>query len=317
VQLEFYSEEMPVWLQFRRGKLDVSGLPKDAYSQAIGGGGDLTPDMIRNGVLLKKTVDPSTSYIGFNMTDPVLGKNKPLRQAMSMAFNRRRYIDKFANGRGEPAIGPIPPGFVTYDPGRINPLTQYNPEAARKLMIEAEKINGGPIPPLKILFRDSDTLSRQMAEYYVDQMEQIGVTLVPVYRDFARWQEMVDNRQTQLFDGGWSSDYPDEQDFLQLFYGPNSPAGGLNSAAYTNPAFDALYDKSTAMQDTPQRRAMYMQLQKMVEDDCPWIIIDYTVTFGLSYDWVNERFPMDYGHGFMRYATLDTKLRAKRLAERN
>jgi oligopeptide transport system substrate-binding protein len=315
-QLDYFSEDMPVWMLFKQGLFDVAGIPKDAYSQAIAGGGDLTPEMIARGVSLTKHTDPATSYIGFNMTDPVLGKNKPLRQAMSMAFDRSRFIEKFANGRGVPAIGPIPPGFPTYDPNRINPYTQYNLPAARKLMTDAVRIHGGPIPPLHILFRGADTIDRQMADFYVELMSQIGLTLVPEFRDFARWQEMVDNHEAQLFDGGWDADYPDEQDFLQLFYGKNAGPNGLNNVAYVNPVFDAMYERAAVMQDTPERRKLYLQMQQMVEDDCPWLIIDYGVTFDLSYDWIKNRSIMDYGHGFMQYYTLNSELRAKSLRSR-
>ena len=315
VQLDYFAEEMPIWLLFQQGLFDVEGIPKDAYTQAIGGGGNLTPAMERKGIVLRKNPDPSVEYIGFNMADPVVGKNKPLRQAMSMAFDRAAYIAKFLNGRGIPANGPLPPGFPTYDAAFVDRYTAYDLPAARKLMEEAVRINGGAIPPLHILFRGTDTNARQMADFYADQMAQIGVKLVPELRDFARWLEMTDARQDQLFDGGWSSDYPDEQDFLQLFYGPNSPPAGLNGTQYQNPDFDKLYQQAISLPESPRRTAMYKQLEQIVDDDCPWLIINYPLTYGLSYDWVGDRRHMDYGHGFAQYVTLDQPLRAKRLAE--
>jgi ABC-type transport system substrate-binding protein len=315
VQLDYFQEDLPVWLLFNEGLFDVNGIPKDAFKDAIGDNGGLTPEMIKNGVILQKHTDPTTEYIGFNMADPVVGKNKPLRQAMSLAFDRKTFIDKFSNGRGMPAIGIIPPGFPTFDEHRINPYTQFDLQAARKLMLEAVQVNGGPIPTLKILFSDPNTLNRQMAAFYVDAMAQIGVTLEPEYRDFARYLQMIDGRQFQIFNGGWQADYPDEQDFLQLFYGPSAAQGGLNTIAYRNPEFDKLYEKSITMQDTPQRRALYMQMQKILEDDCPWLLTDYPIDFTLLYNWIGNRFTMDYGHGFMEYETLDSSERARRIAK--
>ena len=161
--------------------------------------------------------------------------------------------------------------------------------------------------------RDAETLSRQMAENFVLQMRQIGVTVVPEYRDFARWNEMVDNRQTQLFDAGWLADYPDEQDYLQLFYGKNAPAMGPNSAAYVNPEFDKLYEQASIMQDTPQRRELYRQMEKIVMDDCPWLMIFYPTGYSLYYDWLKGVKTMDYGYGFRQFLTLDENLRNQRL----
>ena len=41
----------------------------------------------------------------------------------------------------------------------------------------------------------------------------------------------MDNRQTQIFQLGWVADYPDEQDFFQLFYGKNAVPQGSNPCA--------------------------------------------------------------------------------------
>ena len=71
--------------------------------------------MEADGVTLTKSEVSETFFIYFNMLDPVVGKNKPLRQAMSMAFDRQKYIEIYLNGRGKPANGVIPPGFPTYD----------------------------------------------------------------------------------------------------------------------------------------------------------------------------------------------------------
>ncbi len=314
MQYDYFVEDLPVWLLFNQGLLDIAGIPKDSFHQAIGSNtGDLTPEMTAKGVRLIKLPEATTEFLGINMQDPILGKNKPLRQAMSMAFDRASYIRNFANGRGMAALGPIPPGFPTFDPNLVNPCTQYNLSRARELMREAVKINGGPIPPLTLLMRDSDTLSRQMAEYFAAQMRPIGVTLVPEYHDWARWQEMVDNRQTQVFDAGWEADYPDEQNFYQLFYSKNAPNGGVNQTVYDNPAFDALYEKASVLPDTPERRKLYMQMEQIVMDDCTWLLEYYPVLYRLHYDWVKGYKEMNYGYGDRQYAALDGALRQKRL----
>lgn len=314
VQYDFFQESLPIWLLFQQGMFDVLGdIPKDSFDRAIRSG-DLTPELTKKGVRLLKVDEPTLDYIGFNLQDPILGKNKPLRQAMSMAFDRATYIRNFQNGRGKPAIGLIPPGLPTFDPNQKNPYTEFDLTKARELMKEAERINGGPIPPMTLLMRDSDTLSSQMAEYFVGQMRQIGVTLKPESRDWARWQEMVDNRQTQVFDAGWQGDYPDEQDFFQLFYSKNIPNSGLNSSCYSNPDFDKLYEKAAVMQDTPERRALYVRMGQILMEDCPGIWEYYFQRYQLRYDWVNNSQWMDYGYGYRQYLTLDEAMRKDRFS---
>jgi ABC-type transport system substrate-binding protein len=313
LQYDYFAESLPIWLLFQQGMFDaIADIPKDTFNQAIADG-KLTPEMEARGLSLIKVPEPTLDYIQFNMQDPILGKNKPLRQAMSMAFDRATYLRNFQNGRGRVANGLIPPGLPTFDEKRVNPYTQFDLAKARELMKEAERINRGPIPPMSLLMRDSDTVSRQMAEYFTSQMRQIGVVLRPEFRDWARWQEMVDNRQTQVFDAGWQGDYPDEQNFFQLFYSKNIPNAGVNSACYTNEKFDKLYEEALALEESPRRRVLYRQMEQILDEDCPAIWEYYLERYQLQYDWVQDLKPMDYGYGYRQFIRLDEAKRTQRL----
>jgi ABC-type transport system substrate-binding protein len=308
VQMDYFDEDLPAWALFQQGMLDVAGIPKDTFAQAIDNTRNLNPEMQARGIRLYKTPSPDVWFYGFNMLDPVVGKNKPLRQAMSMAFDRRRFIDLFANGRGEPANGPIPPGFPTYDPKLVNPYTQFNLPAAREKMQEAIRINGGPIPQITFLMPGTDTTFRQMGEYMTRQMDQIGVSIRVDYVTWARFQEMVDNRQAQFYALGWVADYPDEQTFLQLFWSKNA-APGPNSANYSNPEYDKLYERAMVMEPGPQRDALYRQMQAIVNDDTPWLMTYYSTTYRLLYDWVGNFGENEYAHGNRKFLRLDSQKR--------
>ncbi|HEX4793909.1 MAG TPA: ABC transporter substrate-binding protein [Humisphaera sp.] len=314
VEYQYFAETLPVWWLLKQGYFDlIADIPKDAFRQAIKNG-ELAPELTKLGLRRIPVTETATDYISFNMADPVLGKNKPLRQAMSMAFDRTKYVNDFWMGVGQPATSVIPPTLPTYDASEKNPYTGLNLLAAQALMEQAKRIQGGPIPPLKLLMRGADTTSRQMGEFMATQMARIGVTLEPEYRDWARWQEMTDNRQTQVFDSGWVADYPDEQDFYQLFYSKNIPNAGVNSFVYSNPAFDALYEKAMVMQDSPERRELYKQMNRMLNEDCPGIWVYYRMQNVLVYDWVQEYSWMDYGYAWRQHLTLDQAMRTKAFA---
>jgi oligopeptide transport system substrate-binding protein len=310
VQLNCLQESLPPWYLFLEGQLDASAIPKDTFGQAIGGTGALTPALEREGVRLVKEADPTVSYTVFNMADPVLGKNKPLRQAISMAFDRQRFIDVYLNGRGVPANGPIPPGFPTYDAGRVAPYCRFDVAAARAKLVEAERVNGGPIPPLHILFGDTTTATTQEGDYFVTQMRQVGLTVLTDYKPYNLFLAMIDRKQAQIFATGWVADYPDEQDFWQLFYGGNIGPGGLNSGNYANPDFDKLYDQTKQMPPSPQRDALYRKMQDIVLEDCPWMFQFYPVTYELYHDWQSKPWLSSYGYGLKQYMALDTAARS-------
>jgi oligopeptide transport system substrate-binding protein len=257
---------------------------------------------------LKKEPYPAIWFYGFNMEDPIVGKNKPLRQAISMAFDRQKYIDLFANGRGQPAIGPIPPGFPIFDPNLKNPYTAFNVEGARAKLTEAESINGGAIPTLRFLLPGTDTVYRQMGDFMNQQMAQIGISLNVEYVTWARFQEMIDAKQAQMYALGWVADYPDEQTFLQLFYSKNA-APGPNSANYSNPAYDALYEKASVMNPGPERDELYRQMQQITMEDCPWLLNYYSISYTLYYDWVENFGSSEYMHGARKHYKLNSEKR--------
>jgi oligopeptide transport system substrate-binding protein len=316
IQMDYFKEALPVWMMFQQGLFDVGGIPKETYHQAISPTGNLTPEMAAKGIVLSTSIDPTTSYIGFNWRDPIVGgkANAPLRQAISMALDRKAYIETLLNGRGKPAIGPIPPGFVTYDENQMNPYTQFNMTAARQKLAEAETLHGGKIPKLTLLIPGTDTENTDEGDFVVHQLQQLGLDIEVEYRDWARAQYMIDQGQTQMYELAWQADYPDEQDFFQLFYGKNAVPDGINSCWYVNPDFDRLYDKAAVLQDTPERRSLYRQMSQIVMDDCPWVMEYYPIAYTLAYDWLGNRHHMDYGYGDIQFVTLDTALRTQRLS---
>ncbi len=315
VQLNLYAEDMPRWYIFQEGLLDANDIPNVTFGQAIQGtSGKLTPDMEREGIRLIKAPDPAVQYVGFNMDDPVIGKNKPLRQAIALAYDRQTFIDRYLNGRGLVANGPIPPGFPTYDGSRPYAYSRFDLTAARAKLAEAVQVNGGPIPKLKLLFGNTETTTEQYGDYFRSQMARIGLEVEPDYRPWARFLEMIDNKQAQMYDLGWVADYPDEQDFWQLFYSKNKGTGGLDSSNYTNPAFDTLYEQSSVMPAGPARTALYNRMQAMVLDDCPWMFMYYPIGYSLYHDWERPAALMDYGYGFKADLQIDFPKRAAWLA---
>jgi oligopeptide transport system substrate-binding protein len=314
LQFDYIRENIPMWLLFQQGYYDLlETLAKESFDKAIDPTTrELRPELSERGMKLIKTPEATIFYLGFNFNDPVVGKNKPLRQAMSMAHNREKFIAKYRNGRGTPCNGPIPPGFPLYNKDHKNPYTTFNLPAARALMQQAVRINGGPIPPIKLLMGDTDSDTRQLAEYIVSEMREIGVELHVDYNTWARFQEMVDARETQMFQLGWAADYPDEQTYLMLFYGKFSPPTGVNSTGYVNPKYDELYEKASTMERSPQRDKLYQQMIDIINEDCYWIHMYARLRFDIQYDWVTDFVWMDYGGGYRQFLELDVAKRQAR-----
>ncbi|MCG3179978.1 MAG: Oligopeptide-binding protein OppA [Phycisphaerae bacterium] len=314
VEWSIIEEDQPYWLNFLKGNIDSAGIPKDNFSQAITVDRELSPDLARKGISLNKFKDPSVYYYGFNMDDPVIGTNKPLRQAMSLAFNRQVYIDTFLNGRGELPKGPIPSMFPGYRTDKVNPYVAFDLDLAKAKLAEAEKIQGGPIPPMRLALGGTDTTVTQMGKFFRIQMKQIGLDVEVDYMTWPRFQEAQKTRSHQLFGLGWVADYPDAESFLLLFYSKNrSP--GPNGTNYSNPEFDRLYEQAKGLPSLNDRIPLYQKMEDIVIEDCPWLITHYRLAFILHYDWLKNYKPNDFANGTLKYQRVDMALRKRRLKE--
>jgi len=302
-------EDQPRWLQFLRGKLDASAIPKDNYNQAVDASKSLTPEMKQRHIYLKTFRDPSTFWIGFNMEDPVLGRNKALREAISCSIDRERYIDLFWNNRDEVAYGFIPPLMKAYNPEIRKIGRSFDPERAVQLVKEAEKVYGGKLPKLKLLTGGTDTLSRQMGQFWQRGFKEIGLDVDVEYMDWPTFQDKIKTKSAQMFTLGWVADYPDAENFLQLFYSKNiSP--GTNNFNYSNPEFDRIYEQVAVMADSPQRTELYRRAECIVVEDCPAAFINHRVAYVLHHDWVGNYKPHVFQYGLGKYHRIDTAKRA-------
>lgn len=304
-------EDQPSWLLFMRGQIDGISIRKDNFSQVFADvrNMQLSEDMKQRNIRLKVFADPSVFWIGFNMQDPVLGKNLPLRRALSYAFDRVKYIEIFRNGVDQPADGFVPPMMNSYDPEIAKAgYGEYNPAKARVLMAEARRLHGGPIPPLTLAMPSADTLFRQMGDFIRSQFAQIGVELRIDYMNWPTFMESVNKGQQQMFYYGVVASVPDAMDFLELFPSKFHAPGG-NKFFYSNPQYDALYEEARVMFDSPERTALYRKMERMVMDDCPAIFLSHPVAYILTHNWYKNYKPNVFSYNLMKYRHIDLEER--------
>jgi ABC-type transport system substrate-binding protein len=130
--------------------------------------------------------------------------------------------------------------------------------------------NAGNLPVLEYGF-PSHVTERQMFEQFRSFMANIGYPqdrirplTFATYGDFAR---AYLNREVMLISSGWTMDYPDAENTMQLFFGPNATPGS-NIANYNNEEFNRLYRASSTMQPSPMRTTIYRNMNQLVIDDC-------------------------------------------------
>ena len=335
-------ENIPYWNKFLQGYYDTSGISSESFDQAIqmsGNEAQLTDDMKRKGIKLTTSVAASVYYMGFNMLDPVVGglseRAKKLRQAISIALDYEEYISIFANGRGVPAQGPIPPGIFGFVDGKagINPVVydwqngkpkRKSIEYAKKLMHEAGYTNGIDEKTGKQLVLYYDTTatgpdSKSLLNWYRKQFKKIDIQLNIRNTMYNRFQEKMHKGTAQIFSWGWNADYPDPENFLFLLYGPNSKVkvNGENAANYSNPIFDKLFDQMKNMPNGKHRQKVIDKMVAIIREDSPWVWGFNPKQFSLSHSWYLNGKPNLMAHNVLQYKRIEPFERERKRKEWN
>lgn len=297
-----FKEDQPQWLQFMRGNLDASGIPKDNFDTAVKSG-NLTPDLIQKGVLLQKYPLARIWYLSFNAKDKLVGKNADLRRAIVRAINREEMIELFLNGRGDKATSIIPP-MIPGHTDRKDLEGDYNLEEAKKYLAKAGYPEGKGLPPIKFDLRGASSTSRQQAEYIKKSLERIGVPIEVVVNTFPAYLEKEKTGNLQFFFGGWQADYPDAENFMQLLYSKNV-APGPNSSNWTNAQYDKLYDRIAAMPPSSARTDIIRRAEEIVFKDGVWSMLYYPTQFSLYQGWLKNYRPTSLINNELKYLDLD------------
>lgn len=302
-------EYQPMWFLFMQGKLDVSVIPKDNFDQALTPQMELTPEMEARGIELKKYIRPSTFWLGFNMLDPVLGNNKPLRKAISRGIDREKFIEIFFNGRDVVAHGVVALLMDSHDPN-INRygFSKYDPNEAKELLKKAEEIHGGKIGTLRLAVPGTDTFSRQMGLFIKNQFTRIGLDLELEFSDWPTYQEKLNKRGHQIFFSGAAASIPDGIDFLQMFYSKYW-APGSNRFNYKSDKFDELYEKVEVMGSSPERVELYRQAELIALEDYPAAFINHRVSYILHHGWYKNYKPHVFQYGLAKYRRIELEKR--------
>jgi ABC-type transport system substrate-binding protein len=284
LEIHFIQENAARWSSFASGAVDNVMVPNEQVEQVLDSRGPNNSDPIRFRPEMAEQYHGSSGveagfvYAGFNMADERYGHhpdpardaaNRALRCAVRDAFDWDARNDTFYYGIGRIFPGVIPPVVPEFDPDLARDSVEGRIEQGRQRLTEAGW-DADNLPELNYGLV-SGVQQRQMYDQFRARLielgfppERIGAETFATFGDFSR---AMKNRRLDLFFLGWTLDYPDAQNTLQLFYGPYETPGS-NNFNYRNPEFDALYEQAATLQPGPQRTELYQRMNRMVIDDC-------------------------------------------------
>nr|WP_279052600.1 ABC transporter substrate-binding protein [Acinetobacter tandoii] len=282
IDIQVMEEGQSRWLSFIKDEIDLFALDGELTVQALQNG-KLKPELAKKGVQLSRITDPSIDYHYWNMQNPVVGgfsKDKiALRRAMAMAFSADNYINILQKGDAQRLQAPIPNGVVGYDPNYKSSIP-YSVKAANLLLDRYHyKVgadgwrtlpNGKPLQ-INMMISGNSARSQQQAEFWKKTLDSIKIKMSTQSLPFAEALKLEKQCKTMFKSSAWIADYPDADNFMQLFYGKNINI--TNSACVKIPEYDRLYEQTQKMPPSPERDALYRKMSRLLEVYMPVQII--------------------------------------------
>ncbi len=277
VAITFMADKQSAFLEFIKGNLDfISGIDPTYKDELLTREGKLQPKYSPKIRLITQSY-LNTEYLGFMVdkqdkatnSSPVLDKR--VRQAINLAFDRKKMIRYLRNNIGYPGNqGITPKGLPSFDSSQI--YYDYNPEKARQLLAAAGFPEGKGLPPLT-LTSTSDYLD--ICKYIQHQVASIGIDLRIEVSPPAAVKEMKAEAKLPFFRASWIADYPDAENYLSMFYSRNFCPQGPNYTHFSNREFDQLYERAMSTIQDSLRFSMYRQMERIMMEEAPVVILYY------------------------------------------
>lgn len=295
VRISFIHEAQAELLEFKRGNLDQVYRPAlEMMDEIFDDEGKLTKAYSHFQAQHMPTL--SFQYYGMLNVQGRLFDNIKLRQALCYAIDREKICRFTLKGTGFPAsYGVVPPGIAGYKSSKIHGYT-FDPIKAKKLLAEAGYPDGKGMKELTLQINAGGGRNQQVAETVVKMLRDnlnLNVKITQL-----QWAQHLENAETSKCDFwrfGWQADYPDPENFLNLFYGPHVPPkpednSYINTSRFKNAEYDEKFKQALRTIDDVQRNQYYHDADSIVTAYAPVLPIYYDVEYRLLQKYI-ENYP--------------------------
>ena len=218
-----------------------------------------------------------TAYYAINLSTSRFHANLDLRKSLAMAVDRKRLVSDILGFGQQPAFGFVPPGTSNYSPQSWawkNMADSQRIAEARRLYSEAGYSRRNPLR-LRILINTNPTIRKTAIAIAAMWNNVLGIETDLIEQEYRVFlQTRRDSTQWDVARLGWTADYNDAGDFLDIFR-TGSPN---NDARYTNTEFNDLLNLAAATPDPIVRRNFLEHAEMAMLSDYPVIPIYFYVS---------------------------------------
>lgn len=292
IRVSYIKEKKNELLEFKKGNSDmVYKFPLEMIEEIMDNKHNLKPEYQKFQLQFMPTM--SLQYYGFQHQGKIFN-NINVRKAFCYAYDREKLCEYTLKGSGFPAIyGVVPPGTGTYDSKQVKGFN-FDPAKAQTYLALAGYPKGKGFPKLTLELNSGGSRNSQVAEAIKKMIEEtLGIEIELLMVPWAQHTETVETAKTDFYRLGWQADYPDAENFLNLFHSKYVPDDinqktYINSFRYKNKAFDILFDNAIANVDEKERNILYSKADQQVIDDAVVLPNYYDIDFRLLQPYVRN-----------------------------
>ena len=228
-----------------------------------------------SGIVVRRRPTLSSYLLRFNNGRRPFNDRR-VRQAISLAIDRRDIVDHLMPGTAAVPTGPL--STLVRNSARLGEIARDLP-AARRLLREAGYPNGFKT---RITTTARYTMGIELAEALEAQLKDVGIDAPidvierPIFMGGTATQRAADDREMYIMT--IASSTADADWGLRPRFLSSSP---INQDRYSNPEFDRVIMQAMTETDMEKRRALYKRAQQIVYLEDPpvlWLFENFNVT---------------------------------------
>jgi peptide/nickel transport system substrate-binding protein len=291
-----------MFLELKAGRLDQMGLTPLQYTRQT----DTT--WFSENFSKYKYLSFGYSYLGYNLQDWKF-QDKRVRQALTMAINRKSIVEGVLVGLGQVAYTPYKPDTFWYNPNVKK--FDYDPERSRQLLSEAgwKDTNGDGIlekdgKPFEftIITNHGNEVRKNAATIIQKDLKEVGINVkIQVIEWAAFLKNFINKRNFEACLLGWGIGIDPNQ--IDIWNSKKIGEKELNFVNYQNPEVDKLLELGASTYDMNERKKYYDKFQEIIAEDQPYTFLFVPETLPI----ISSRFhgivpaPIGIGYDFIKW----------------
>lgn len=257
----------------RAGLIDVSALAPDGFRRVRD-----DPEFAARFAILEYRL-PYIFYIAWRIDrSPPLFDDPRTRRALSMAIDRRGFLEKIADGLGDVGVTSFHPEIWGYDES-LKPWP-YDPQEAAALLDAAGWRPGpdgirrrrGRAFRFRLLYPATIAENDRIAAFVQSHLRRVGVAME---LEPADWPVVLDRTRERRFDalmtGRMLGFDPDPYDMWHS----SQAEGGVNYSGYRDAEVDQLIERARHLHARAERTRLYHRIQRKLHEDEPMTVLFY------------------------------------------